>query len=412
MSTVLARVDESSPTQLNHIMQGFRNKENKGLYQRVRKTLVDRKDQLKLKDEELINLFFMFASSKPRNFGNYRVYAAEDLDELLAFYEHDLCEAAENADAEHLTRVAQAMYILKTRDYPNIWWRIERRANQLASEDKLEPYHLVNILRAFSRAQQNSLAGSEKTFVHLEKYVLKSLGELSARDLTHVMYAYGVRGAGNPELHTAFLKHISTKVAELDYPALHNLVYYLLFRENTNEALWRDVVQTTIDQEELLPLIYYKPFKVAREYCHFLFPHWNDPQPQSGTFLSDFRDKFYYAEKYFNVVKFDDNYEREQDYLDFRAFMTGHCNVYPTPFMTHKNMFTLHFTFLEQKICIFFHLNKFCKPDKTASEMQKLPGKVLRLDDWEVLDLTEAEFKSWNYDQRVSEIKGWLKAAK
>lgn len=44
--------------------------------------------------------------------------------------------------------------------------------------------------------------------------------------------------------------------------------------------------------------------------------------------------------------------------------------------------------------------------------MQKLPGKVLRLEGWEVLDLTEAEFKSWTYDQRVSEVQGWLKAAK
>lgn len=94
----------------------------------------------------------MFASSRPKNFGNYRIYASDDLNELLAFYEHDLCEAGENADPEHLTRLAQAMYILKTRDYANIWWRIENRANQLASEDKLDSYHLVNVLRSFSRA--------------------------------------------------------------------------------------------------------------------------------------------------------------------------------------------------------------------------------------------------------------------
>jgi hypothetical protein len=56
----------------------------------------------------------MFASSRPKQFGVYRVYAAEELDELLAHYEHDLCEAAEKADAESLTRLAQAIYILKT----------------------------------------------------------------------------------------------------------------------------------------------------------------------------------------------------------------------------------------------------------------------------------------------------------
>lgn len=97
-----------------HIMQGFRNKQNKGLYQVIRKTLVDRKKELQLSGPQLIDLFFMFASSRPKNFGVYRVYAAEELEELLAHYEHDLCEAAEKADAESLTRLAQAMYILKT----------------------------------------------------------------------------------------------------------------------------------------------------------------------------------------------------------------------------------------------------------------------------------------------------------
>lgn len=48
-----------------------------------------------MQKNELINMFFMFASSRPKNFGVYRVYAAEDLEELLAHYEHDLCEAAE-----------------------------------------------------------------------------------------------------------------------------------------------------------------------------------------------------------------------------------------------------------------------------------------------------------------------------
>jgi hypothetical protein len=44
--------------------------------------------------------------------------------------------------------------------------------------------------------------------------------------------------------------------------------------------------------------------------------------------------------------------------------------------------------------------------------MQKLPNKILKLEGWEILDLTESEFKNWTYDQRISEIKGWLRVAK
>lgn len=75
---------------------------------KLRKTLIDRRKTLfpKTDYEALTNTFFMFASSRPKYFGVYKVYAAEELDELLAHYEHDLCEAAENADPECLTRLA------------------------------------------------------------------------------------------------------------------------------------------------------------------------------------------------------------------------------------------------------------------------------------------------------------------
>jgi hypothetical protein len=114
--TMFDKVDDMTVEELQHVMQGFRSKENKPLYMKVRKNLVDRRKTLFPKGDamDLANTFFMFASSRPRNFGVYRVYADQELEELLAHYEHDLCEAAEVADAESLTRLAQAMYILKT----------------------------------------------------------------------------------------------------------------------------------------------------------------------------------------------------------------------------------------------------------------------------------------------------------
>ena len=46
------------------------------------------------------------------------------------------------------------------------------------------------------------------------------------------------------------------------------------------------------------------------------------------------------------------------------------------------------------------------------SEMQKLPAKILKHDGWEIYDLSEKEFKSWDYNDRVKNIKDWLRAAK
>ena len=44
--------------------------------------------------------------------------------------------------------------------------------------------------------------------------------------------------------------------------------------------------------------------------------------------------------------------------------------------------------------------------------MQKLPAKILKLEGWEILDLSEKEFNNWTFDERVGNIKGWLKEAK
>lgn len=208
------------------------------------------------------------------------------------------------------------------------------------------------------------MVATDKTFIHLEAHILKHMSDFSARDLSHVMYAYSVRGAGNPELYTAFDKHMSGKIEQLDYPGLHNLIYYMLFRENANKQMWQKIVETTVANPEILPLIYYKPFKASMLFLsHHFGSEWDGDRTWDGTFLSDYQDKFFHAEKYYNTVKFDDLYGSNQAYSDFRDFLTGHCNVYPTPFMSVHNLFTLHYVFYDKKICIQFLLDKFNKPD-------------------------------------------------
>lgn len=87
------------------------------------------------------------------------------------------------------------------------------------------------------------MVGQDKTFVHLEPFIKKFIPDMSARDLTHVAYAYGVRASGNPDFHDALLKALKSKVTELDYPGLHNFIYYLMFRDNTDEELWKAIVE-------------------------------------------------------------------------------------------------------------------------------------------------------------------------
>lgn len=216
----------------------------------------------------MINIFFSFVSNKPRNFGVYRGYAREEINELLAHYESDFCDAAQYLDAEGITRMAQVMYLLKNPAYENIWWRIENRVHELAEVDgALDHYNISTILRSFSRAQENKMAGSNKLFVHLEPLIIKGINDYSARDLSHVCYAYSVRNAGNPEIYKAIDKKLMQFASDkevLDYPTLANLNYYMMFRENTNKKIWEHIVDQTLEEDDILPITYYKPFKFSR----------------------------------------------------------------------------------------------------------------------------------------------------
>ena len=93
-----------------------------------------------------------------------------------------------------------------------------------------------------------------------------------------------------------------------------------MFRNCGDEIIWRKIVDNTINQKEVLPVIYYKPFKASKLFIRHRFPDWN---------IEDYVDKFYNAEKYFNVTMMDDYFQSDHRYTYFKAFLTGHCFVYP-----------------------------------------------------------------------------------
>jgi len=57
-------------------------------------------------------------------------------------------------------------------------------------------------------------------------------------------------------------------------------------------------------------------------------------------------------------------------------------------------------------------LEKLCRPfSKQPSQKQKLT-KLLAHEGWEILDVSEKDFNNWSREEKVENIKGWLKEAK
>jgi hypothetical protein len=94
--------------------------------------------------------------------------------------------------------------------------------------------------------------------------------------------------------------------------------------------------------------------------------------------LQDFRDKFWHAERYFNIHPQEEYFEDDKAYTAFKGFLNVKCLVYPICFLPVNNLFVLHYSFPDQKIAINFHLDKLM-PSETMkpTEMHKLAQKVL-----------------------------------
>lgn len=66
LSAVLERLPSCNAQELMHVMQGFRGKQNKGLYMKLRQTLIDNKASLQLSGAQMIDILFMFATFRPK----------------------------------------------------------------------------------------------------------------------------------------------------------------------------------------------------------------------------------------------------------------------------------------------------------------------------------------------------------
>jgi len=72
---------------------------------------------------------------------------------MLVEYEDDFNQAASYLDGEGVTRLAQTMYLMRSRDFETVWYRIENRVHDLVEiPGALDTYNISAILRSFSRS--------------------------------------------------------------------------------------------------------------------------------------------------------------------------------------------------------------------------------------------------------------------
>ena len=83
------------------------------------------------------------------------------------------------------------------------------------------------------------------------------------------------------------------------------------------------------------------------------------------------------------------------------------------PFVILNNLLVIHFALYKQKIGFnYYPRDRTMRETKRVSELQKLHGKLLGYEGWEIMEMGGYEFEDMGYHERDMFFREWLREAK
>jgi hypothetical protein len=377
----------------------------------VLQVLIDHKDRLLNEVPEdddqgrihlVINLLYYYASNYKKEDIISIPREQETQEKLLDAYEYEFLDAIQFWDSEHLTKLAQTFYLLNSRKFPHIWKRIEHKT--IDEVKNLDSYNLTQLMRSFTRNKIYSGFGSDKLFNDLETRVIEKIDEFDMKSLSHVMHTYGFREQGSPHLHQKFLKRLESNDEKLDHQTVSNLMYYLMFTDNTNEDIWNQLVQHTLQNKLKIPVSYFTPFKFSKFYLSHHFPN-ND--------YTDYVDQFFYPERYHSTFIQEQKLTAQAANQGFVNYLVNKFLIYPINFYSIGNAFMVRHSFREFKIGVnFFGTHELNYSERRINARQKLDSKLLGYQQWEILNMSELDHLNMDSEERDTFYREWFTQAK
>jgi len=253
--------------------------------------------------------------------------------------------------------------------------------------------------------RDNKLAGSDKFFNEMEPLVLKNINKMNLDEFSNVLYAYSVRGLGSKEFHKIVLHKLHSEMSNCNnYHILFNISWYLMFTDNLDKSLWQKYVDQVQKIDGKMPLIYYRAFKLAAHYIIM-----NDEI--NSIELYDFRDRFFYAEQYYNYTKYESFFESEWRYIHFKSLLNSRLGLFPMISTCFHNLFIVNYMWETKKIGINLFFDRDYVPKSNPlrlNEHARMHSKMMACEDWIILDLTWEDYINiGNQEERDNFIQNW-----
>lgn len=257
--------------------------------------------------------------------------------------------------------------------------------------------------------RDGKMAGSDLFYDTFSPIVEKNLDKFTNEEFSDIIYAYSSRGSASPELQKAFTQKVINDMSKYKtWSVLHNVAWYLIFTNNEDLQVLNSFIARFSDVPGKLPILYYRPFKIMAVLIQALG---GEEVPEISENMFHFRDRFFYAEQYYNYVKYEDLYTENPLLIHFKSLLTERIGIMPSQPTCFMNLFLVHLVFEARKLGINLYFERDFVPKSDPprlNEHAKLHKRFMKYLNYEILELPWNEYiNKGNQDERDDWINEW-----
>lgn len=388
-------------SELMHIYHAFRLMRTDKVHTKVLNQLLLR-GMVLVKDQPdlLANIVYTYANCRIKKHQRRVLRDPKEekieANKILDYFFPELEVAIPNMSTDALVRLTLTLMLARTKQYNDLINKIDRQVRKRAGE--LDAFQTANFIYAFSKMNDGSMAGKPEFYKELEKNVAKFQKDFNDLEMSRIFYAYTSRGVLSKDLKDKiFLPWVQKNMDIFNYAELANVAYGLMFTESTDKELWRRFARNVSTQKHRCPLVLYAPLKIARHYMSMLFPQWE---------LEHYEDTCFEAERYLNVSRKADEYERDEYYVVTRIIKFDLENVDMKVWVEWENMFIVEYALTDHKFGIVIKKDVDCLPGTNEPKpFYNLKKKILEAAGWSLLEIDWQQFLTLGEQKRID----WLR---
>lgn len=180
-----------------HVYHAFRNTHYPQIHNAVYNQLItsDYSKTLAADPDAIANLLYTYVNCRLDKYDRKRhrltLEELKEAQKLVEKYFDTIVESLPNMSPDALVRLCLALNITRIENFKDLHFKIERHIPKIL--DKLDAFHVANILYSFSKANNGLSAGKDSFYKALEPFVVKFFDQMNGHDQSRVYYAYAQR---------------------------------------------------------------------------------------------------------------------------------------------------------------------------------------------------------------------------